>query len=369
MDLATLGKLYTAEGPFATIYLSTQSADENAAEMLETGWRNVLRDLESAGVDDATREALTAARGRHGDGGTRVLVASHGQVHLAMSLPEPPGREIVTVGPLPKLLPLVESLTLRVPHVVVLADRAGADVIAYTGASEPVESAAVDNQAWPLHKAHAGGWSSMRYEHNVENNWEAGARQVAALVERVARDVDARLVIASGDTRALELVAADLPAALRPRYRTIDGGGRHVDGGDDVVATQTVRTLADQVAADTAEVLDRFAEERGRHDRATDGVAATVAALRMSQVATLLLTDTLDAGRQVWFGPEPEHLALSEQELRDLGVDRPQQAELDDVVVRAAIGTGASIAFVAGDLEQSPREGVGALLRFSPAPA
>ncbi len=34
MDLATLSKIYTAEGPFTTIYLATDSADENAAEML-----------------------------------------------------------------------------------------------------------------------------------------------------------------------------------------------------------------------------------------------------------------------------------------------------------------------------------------------
>src|SRR3954471_21366700 len=143
MDVAALTKLYGLEGPFTTIYLDTKSEAEDAAEQLEIRWKNVLRDLEQAGVDEPTRDALTQARGEHGRGNTRVLVATPGTVHLAISLPQPPAQELVAVEHLPRPTPLADALTLNVPHVLVLADRQGADVLAYTSGPDPEESASV----------------------------------------------------------------------------------------------------------------------------------------------------------------------------------------------------------------------------------
>jgi hypothetical protein len=365
MDVNSLTKLYSIDGPFTTIYLDTTSASEDAAEQLEIRWKNVLRDLEAGGVDAVTREALTAARGEHGRGNTRVLVAAHGTVHLAVSLPQPPAQEEVVTGPLPRLLPLVDALNLQVPHIVVLADRKGADVLAYTVGPDPVEAESVTNDRFPDRKVHAGGWSAKRYNNDVEESWEASARDVVGLVEKVARDVDARLVVASGDERALQLIAEHLPATLADRYVTVAGGGRHVDGSDDVIAAEVLRVLADAVAADTVDLLEKFAEERGQDDRAADGIAATVAAVRMGQVETLILTDARDASAHGWAGPDPTHLGLTEQSLRDMGVDSPQHAPLEELLVRAALGTGAAVRVVGGGMEQSPSEGVGAVLRYA----
>jgi hypothetical protein len=365
MDLSTLSKLFTVEGPFVTVYLATVSDVENAASRLETSWKNVLRDLEERGVDEATREALTAARGEHDRGNTRVLVAAHGTVHLAISLPQPPSAEEVVVAPLPRLVPLVDALGLQVPHVVVLADRKGADVLAYTSGPEPVEAASVTNDRFPDRKVHAGGWAAKRYSNDVEETWERSARDVATLVDRVTRDIDARVVIASGDERALQLLGQHLPSALVDRFVVIGGGGRHVDGSDEVIADEVLRVLSDTVAGDTIELLEKFAEERGQDDRACDGIDATLAALRMGQVATLILTDARDSARTAWFGPDPTHLAATERELSDLGVRDPLEAPLEEILVRAALGTGADVRFVTGGTEQSPREGVGGLLRYA----
>lgn len=364
MDVSALTKLYGLEGPVTTIYLDTVSETEDAAQQLEIRWKNTLRELENADVDAATREALTAARGEHGRGNTRVLVATPGQVHLAVSLPQPPAQEILTVGPLPRLVPLLDALLLQVPHVVVLADRQGADVLAYTSGPEPEESASVTNTRFPQHKVKFGGWATKRFSNDVEESWEASARDVAGLVDRVARDIDARVVIASGDERALQLIGQHLPTHLVDRFREIDGGGRHVDGSEDVIAEQIVQVLGDVIAGDTVELLEKYAEERGQADRAADGTAATVEALRMSRVDTLILTDLRETGATAWIGPDPTHLALTAQELRDLGVDAPVEALLDEALVRAALGTGANVRFVGGGMEQAPAEGVGALLRY-----
>src|SRR3954468_22551963 len=117
MDASTLAKLYAIDGPFVTIYLATPSDTEDAAEQLETRWKNVTRELAEAGVDAATITALSGARGTHDRGNTRVLVAAHGKVHLAISLPQPPAREEIVTSALPRLVPLLDAMTLQVPHV------------------------------------------------------------------------------------------------------------------------------------------------------------------------------------------------------------------------------------------------------------
>jgi len=364
MDVAALTKLYGLEGPFTTIYLDTESEREDAAEQLEIRWKNVLRDLEQTGVDKATREALSKARGEHGRGNTRVLVATPGTVHLAISLPQPPAQEITTTEPLPRLIPLLDDMLLQVPHVVVLADRQGADVYAYTSGPEPEESASITNTRFPQHKVKFGGWATKRFSNDVEESWEASARDVAGVVDQVARDIDARVVISSGDERALQLIGQQLPTRLVDRFREIDGGGRHADGSEDVIADQIVQVLSDVIAGDTVELLEKYAEERGQNDGASVGIARTIESLRMSQVDTLILTDAREVDRTAWIGPDATHLALTEQELRDLGVETPVEARLDEALARAALGTGANLRFVGGGMEQSPKDGVGALLRY-----
>src|SRR4051812_45649783 len=164
MDASALTKLYGLEGPFTTLYLDSTSATEDAAQQWDIRWKNVLRDLADAGVDEPTRDAVAAARGEHGQGNTRVIIATPGAVRLAISLPQPPAQEIVSVGTLPVLAPLVDALGLQVPHVVVLADRKGANVLAYTAGPDPVETATVENNRWPDRKVHTGGWASKRYD-------------------------------------------------------------------------------------------------------------------------------------------------------------------------------------------------------------
>jgi hypothetical protein len=365
VEIATLTKLYSVEGPFVTIYLGTPSDVPNAEQQHELRWRNLLRDLEERGVDQRTRNALDAAVGGHEPGGQRVLVAARGQVLLATNLPEEPAQEVtVSVGPLPALLPLVESLTLRVPHLVVLADRIGADIFAYAGSDEPVESAEVTGEEWPIRKVAAGGWSQRRYQARAEENWEHNAKSVAATVARVAADVNARLVVAAGDVRALTLIADDLPENVKPLWTTVEGG-RGADGSETLVAERVLDKVGELLRSETLTLLETFAQERGQGDRACDGAADTIAALRMAQVDTLLVTDQLDPARTAQFGPLPTQLGLTTDELDAMGVDRPQQGPLVDVLLRAALATDAAARLVPGDLESSPREGVGALLRFA----
>ncbi len=368
MDARSLAKLYAVDGPFVTIYLNTRGDTEDAATQLETRWKNIVRELADKSVDQATIEALTNHRGDHTNGGTRVLVAAHGTVHLATSLPQPPPTDHeITVGPLPRLVPLADALTRqRIPHIVVLADRTGADVLAYTSGPDPDQTERTDNDRFPQRKTKAhGGWATKRYDNDVEETWEQSARDVAVLIDKVARDIDAKVIAASGDDRALQLIAQHLPRDLADRFTTVKGGGRHLDGSEDVIATEVLKTLDDRVAADTIELLDTFATQRGQHDRAADGPRQTIEALQKGQVQTLILTDARDGNQRGHGGPEPMHVALDPEDLTAMGLTTHFEAPLDELLLRAAWGTGADVQFVTGGVEQSPNDGIGALLRYA----
>jgi hypothetical protein len=244
VDLKRLAAVYQHDGPFVSLYLDTSGAVPQAAQRFDTRWKDVLRELEEAGVAAETRAALDGGRGPapHLEGSTLVLVASQGRVHLKLNLPDAPAAEIVRVAALPQLLPVADWARSRVPHLVVLTDRQGADLLAYEDASVPELARSVDSGRHPVHKTGTGGWSAQRYQYRVEEDWKASAREVAAAVADAAREVDARLIITAGDVHAIEEMKAALPEFLQPRVVVISGG-RTEDGSDEHVAEQVVEEL------------------------------------------------------------------------------------------------------------------------------
>jgi hypothetical protein len=368
VDLRDLAPLYDNEGPFVTVVLDTTSEVEDAAARVEIAWKNVLRELADRGVDEGTRDALTEALGDHGQGNSRVLVATGGQVVLAVSLPEPPERQLVETGALPSLLPLAERASLQLPHVVVVADRTGADVLAYGGSDDvPAETAEVTGpRQHHLTKVASGGWAHRRMQQRAEDFWERNADEVASAVDALAADVNARLVVGTGDETALHLVADRLPERLKPVW-TMVPGGRAEDGSGPHVARRVTAAVAERLRAETDELLATYAQERGQNDKGVEGADGVLAALRMAQVDVLIVTTELPADATAWFGPEPAAVGLARDEVVALGVARPTQAPLVDVLLRAALGTGATVRVVPGDRDDAPSGGVGALLRFPAA--
>lgn len=368
MEAAELAKLYTAPGPFVSVYIDTDPAVENAAQHLELRWRGLRSRLEKAGADRATMKAVESAVRRDLATGasTQVIFATSGSVAYSRHLPEPIQREVASVGPLPYITPLLSWAQSRVPHIVVLADRTGADIMAYTDRPEPVHVEEVQGSNDELRKVGAGGWSHMRYQHRAEDSWEHNMNEAAEQAGRVADDIKAELILLNGDVRAVQLLRERLPTHLGDRVEVIEaGGGRAVDGSSDVVASEVIDRVAAAAHARLKAVVAEFQEERGQRDRAADGVAATVEALTRGQVATLLLHDDPDDDRTAWFGPDATQVAMDRQTLVDLGVADPQQARLADVLVRAAVGTAAAVRIVPATGTGSPNEGVGAVLRYS----
>ena len=74
-----------------------------------------------------------------------------------------------------------------------------------------------------------------------------------------------------------------------------------------------------------------------------------------------MLHDDHDDPRPAWFGPEPTQIALDRETLEAMGVEHPQCCRLNDVCVRAALGTSADVRVVP---KAVVKDGIGAILRF-----
>ena len=367
VDLHDLTAVFAADGPFVTVHVESESTVEQAADRYAMTWKAVLQELGEKGVDDRTLAAIDAAKGAHDQGASRLVVATpaDGTVRLAVSLASAPRRRVVDVAPLPHLLPLVDDVTAQVPHVVVLTDRTGADVSAYsTSGGAPDAEATVKGHAPDIRKVPVGGWSHLRYQHRAENGWESNAKEIVDKVVALAQQVGAETVVAVGDQREVGLVHKHLPQHLQDSFVEVPGG-RSRDGSEALVRQRVADLLALRVARASLDLLEDYAQERGQGKRAVDGVEDVVEALRKAQVGTLLLTTDAAAYSTLFFGPEPLHLATRAADLAALGVDSPQEGPMIDVLLRAALGSGADVQRVPHELATAPNGGVGALLRYA----
>jgi hypothetical protein len=361
---------FDGAAPFVTVYLGTEAAVEQAAQQNNLRWKTLRRDLEDAG---APAEALAAIEPlvpeAHHRGRTLAVVADATGARLVRHEPEPPARDAGWVAPLPRVGPLLEWAQTAVPHLVVLADRAGADIIVFTRGAEragsgdaPVLSVGEETGDDPdLRKTNAGGWSQRRYQNRAENLWEENAKTVAEQVASLVDETGARLVVVAGDVRALQFLRDNLPRPVTELLREVDGS-RAAGSGLDEIADDVVKLAASVAAEDTVAFLRQFKEERGQRDLAAQGVKATLEALAAARVDTLLIHDDPDDDRTAWFGSEPGMVALDHRTLADMGADNPQQARLVDVAIRAAFTTGAAVRIVPS--AGSVQDGIGAILRF-----
>jgi hypothetical protein len=342
-----LGDLMTRSGPFATVYLCTEASIDNAAQRAVGRWKPLRAELLDLGapedvlgvVDDLVPDAHLRGHG------LAVVVPADGEPFVE-HLADPPERDEVRWGLLPALGPLLVHRQRQVPHALALVDRQGADltVVSSEGPEVKVDHVEVQGDDHPIHKAKPGGWSQRRFQQRVDATWEQNADRVAEELARLVERVDARLVMVGGDVRAAKLLCDSLPPDVRPLVREVDAT-RAADGSDAHADEEIRRCLSTEVASATTELLQKLKEERGQEDRAASGLAATAAALSEARVAVVLLPQDLE-GSTLWYGSDAVPVATSRQALVDLGGDDPHQGPAGDVLIRAALGTGAGVRIV-----------------------
>ena len=363
LDCSDLQGVLDPNGQFLTVYLTTEPG-ENAGQHTALRWKALAHEAEGHKAAPAALEAVTPLlRDAHKGGRCLcVVVDGEGEIRHRSHHPAPPRKDVARWGTLPSLAPMIEWRQTSPPHVVVLIDRVGADIAVFESLDSGDFHVEVAGDDEVIHKVVTGGWSQRRYQQRAENTWEANAKEVAAELSRIVEKVHARVIVVAGDVRAVQLMRDALPDSVKHVLHEVEGS-RSPDGSVDAVASEAVTLVATAVASDTAELLAKFREELGQHDRAANGPREVASALEGGQVETLLIHDDPDDERTCWIGPEPFHLALDAETLQNMGVETPLEVRLVDGFLRAAIGTSARVRVVpsATILDGA----VGAVLRWS----
>jgi hypothetical protein len=362
-----LSDLYQQTGPFVTAYLDATRSTESGEHEVSLRWRDVRRGLRQAGADEATLAALdeqvaadVGSPGRHG----QVLVGANGTVCFGDLLHRPPAASHGSFAPLPHLMPYLAQRATDLPHVVVVTDRTGADVLSVRADGDTTHRT-VDGQArYPVHRTATADWSERHFQLRVENSWQTNARDVAAAAARVVNEAAARLVVVAGDVRARHMVADELRSALPPAMSVavIDEGGRAA--GSSVAALEAaVHEQVLRVAwRERREVLEHLQQNLGPREYAVAGVADVTEALRMAQADTVVVSDDPSSTLRAWVGPTPTEFGLVGSE--DTATEQPLGNDrYDAALVRAVAATGARLLVTPGAHEYLP-DGIGALLRY-----
>jgi hypothetical protein len=363
VDAPDLAELIRGPGPFLSVHLNTERNVADAAQRSVARWKTVRHDLPRKVVPEAVLERIDEIiPGAHLEGEGLVVIADpKGILHVEHG-PALGRNDEAMWGSTPRLLPIIRWRQSEPTHVVVMTDRTGADLFGFRRGS-PELHAEVEGEHNEIRKVQAGGWSQRRYQQRAEDSWEQNAEQVAERLVRLVDQIEPVFVAVAGDVRAVALLRESLPERVGELVHVVEKEiPRKLEESDPI--PEDVWALVQQHVRETTEgLLARFDQERGQHDKAVEGVEATARALAMAQVAVLLIADGSEDDRQLWFGPDPALLAPTHAELKELGVDSPEQGPARDVLVRATLGTAAGIR-VLEDPEVID-EGVGALLRWT----
>ena len=307
----------------------------------DVAWADAIREAVELGADERTARALAAGAGDSVAGGTWVVVAAHGQVLLARRLPHGSAAPSVRVGPLPHLRELAAFAARRPAHVVVLADRDHAAVIAHApGDLHPARRFAVDSPRDPhpdrppaLHhgERHLTG-------PEPEGGGEQNATSIAARVSQAAASVGAHLVLGAGDQHILDAVAEHLPVSLQP-ITTIASGPVSTQSDDQLSAR--IGAALDGITAEAIGSVGGLVDSSAASPSTTAqhpvpaavrGIDAVARQLAEEQVAVLLVAADIspDAdGASYSIGQRPTEFLVDDPD----GTEVP----LDDGLVWAAL--------------------------------
>jgi Bacterial archaeo-eukaryotic release factor family 2 len=339
--------LVSVDAPIASVYLRGTGTSEDAGHRFDTRWKNARRDLAAAGAPDAVIAELERAI----DGSSELhapslaLFANESAPAIVEPLDDELADDLVAFDGLPRLVPLLHARQRSLPHLMVMTDRTGADVVAVVDGAQ-VDAESVEGTTHHIHRGRFGGWSHRRIQQRVENRWEENAKDVADQVSTMARDIDARVIAISGDVRACQLLMDQLDDAVAELATVLDVGD------PDDVADTTVRLVADAVARDTRALLSAERDDAG----SARGVGPVLSALTAGRVRTLLVVDDAADDRRAWYANDGSPVCSMRKSYEDM-----TEGRLVDVAVRSALLSDSDIRVVPATTVD---DDLGAILRW-----
>lgn len=376
MDLTRLRPVYGHPGPYVTVCFNVSKDTDKA---IGGRWDNARKQLADQGAGERTLRAIDGVVGSDaGEGGTRgqVVIAAGGDIVYDALVDDPPQDYTARVAPLPDPMPLLARRATSVPYVLVLADSVGAD-LAVVDAGGRHHHTSVGNDDFPIPKPRSGTGSEQekQIQRNVDENLKDNQKKVAAEAQRLATASEAELVIVAGDPVPQQTLLEVLADRRQVTIVKAEHGHRAAGFTDESLHHEIGAHLREHLQHRMQAVVADFEHQRGIGERATEGLAATIEALRQGRVETLLWNpDPDELGEQrIWTGSQPEHLALTAEELYDMlapsgqqlsgmNVPKPHRVDLASALVRAAAGLGSGLQFVSDEAVKLS-DGIGAVLR------
>ncbi|MGW0390547.1 baeRF2 domain-containing protein [Streptomyces sp. NPDC003042] len=381
MELGFLKPLFTRPGPWASVYIDTTRATEDAVKVQKLRERSVASQLIEAGADAYTTRAVVDTLAREPVSGAppgRALFAAGAEVVLDIPLAVSPTAVEATWSILPHVAPLARLRGDEPSCLVAYIDRTGAD-FELRDAHRRETLGQAQGKEWQGrgHRSIPADRYEWHYRNKVENSWNETADIIAVELARQCPEIGAELVILTGDSRERRAVYNRLPEQVQAIAVEVENGSRSA-GASQSLLDQQIRQACEKFTRDRLEsALERFRTGRGRpgeHRESTvdtgpgeaaEGMPAVVDAVRNHQVATLLLSpDASDAAREVWIGPGVDEVAVQRGQAQAMGVAKPERARADDALLRSAAAAGSEVLIVPDGMA-GPAGGLGAVLRWS----
>jgi hypothetical protein len=283
-------------------------------------------------------------------------------VVLDEALAGSPRRELAEWSPQPDLLPVLRQLPGRIPHIVVLIDRVGADITVAGVPGRPEAEETVEGDSFRIRKVKVGGWAHDHWHNSAEEQWADNAGRVADDIASYVRRHGARFILVAGDVRARQHLLDKAGDAWKDLVVTMDEGGRAAGADREPVERRAAELAAEHEAADDARVLEQI-EAASAHGLSVTGTALVVEALRKGQVETLVLADEPD-DEQLLVGGSPLELGATQGDLEALGSQEVHAVPAERALVAAAVAGAAGVvvlprAAMPGDIP------VAAILRYT----
>ena len=344
---ARLTEAVKRPGRWSTVYLDLSNDRENP-EGLQESRRRFIRDrLTEHGASDlaaaTVSDRLTEPTGLPSPF-CRYMLVRDDQVEVEEAIPgTPAGNEVVEVGPVPLIAPLIRSGVEDFAYLVVQVSRDGGDIAVHrTGAFFPESSSTMQGRTDTLHKFKGGGWAHLNMQEHVEEIWKQTQTELSAEIDRLVLEHRPRLMVVAGDIRARGLLLDAL--AERSRSIAVEYPKDTRSGGADpnALVEFTDQQISELLARDQHDVIDLLHTRLGQpRSAAGTGVRAVVDALRQAQAGTVLLDiDALDGTTLLALDGVPWVAESAEDAISARVIGEVPAAE---ALIRAALVTDATV--------------------------
>jgi hypothetical protein len=363
MHLDRLRPVFEQDGPFVTVHVPVGRQSEDAVSQRQARWTTIRHELEHEGVSPGLlaelERRLEENVHRHGEPRRTIVACGDSVIFDEVQGGRTIAPEILDVGPLPQLAPWIAAADNGRPFLLVVTDRTGADVSVHEAVAEPAtEDTEVTGETFYITKVAEGDWAQKQFQNTAENTWKHNAGLVADEVRRLARQHRPHATLVAGETRArAELMHAfEHDVEALGQILPIESGGRAEGASDEALWDEVSRTMAQLQHEEETALLERIEQERGRDDRAAEGIEDVARSLAMAQVEHLVLDlDALAECTVPIQALEGVPLPVASADCDELPADR--------ALVAAAALTGAQVSTVPAAVTHS--DGAVALLRWS----